>query len=69
MLTMWSGNVKYRRRGGEDVYEFEIQYKLQGKTVGKTSARESFSVFAASLTVTKVHVGKKSEGEMEVLWF
>lgn len=45
------------------MYEFEIWYKLQGKTVGKSSVRKSFSVFSASLTDchhgVKLHVGKR----------
>ncbi len=55
------------------MYESEMHYKLQGKTVGKSSVRECFRVLSASLTdchhSVKLHVGKRSEGETEALWF
>lgn len=63
----------YKIDGGasEDVYESEIQYKLQGKTVGKSSVRRNLYVLSALLRhchrSVKLYVGKKSNKEAKAL--
>lgn len=72
---MWNGNVKYKIDGEAVMMWMNLKYSTgcKGKLWGNPQSEKSISVLSVSLTdchhSVKLHVGKRSEGEKEALWF